>query len=295
MFSFGQKNRPKRSSSDTNASKDVHDVMKRESETSICTVDTDIMFPPSAAANDSLSAGGSNQQPFESRRQRMRRSNMSNCSTSDSTDAAASKPNRRGLVSRSVSLKSLQRSRSLGDRRGSLSRRSSLRGLMGNMRKINLDQDEDSEQSIQQQEEFLLDKLGGMAALSSICHDFELRVLADESLAIFFEGVDSRIISAHQKTLFAMAFTRIPDDSTLELIRQRHRLLFAKGLKETHFDSILQHLIDALQARSFNINIVKEVMGAIAPLRPIFREEAWVAASQTDQRRGLERKVATAA
>ena len=134
---------------------------------------------------------------------------------------------------------------------------------------------------------YLLDRLGGMIALQTILHDFVSRVASDDELAVFFYQDDNasknfKILSAHQQVFFVMAFTEMPKDTdALEcLILRRHRHLFAQGLNEKHFDRVVQHLIDALEARNFQSAIINEVIDVVAPTRDVFKAGAVEAAAR---------------
>lgn len=130
--------------------------------------------------------------------------------------------------------------------------------------------------SLQEKEKpLLLDWLGGMTALNSIVHEYCRRVIKDPELERFFEGVDPRIITAHQVLFFQMAFTKIDSHQKAELvIRSTHQRLFAIGLSEYHFDIFSRHVEETLRDRGFCSLIVQEALGVIAPLRIVFEEEA---------------------
>ena len=136
----------------------------------------------------------------------------------------------------------------------------------------------------------LLDQLGGMQALATIEHDFSRRVLADDDLQHFFHGAveDPRIWMTHQKLVFAMAFSSSSSNDneagpavftsktksemeTSRMLRRAHEPLIKAGLlDESHFDILLQHLVDTLRDRGFVEMIVQQVVQTMAPLRCVF-------------------------
>ncbi|CAB9497410.1 truncated hemoglobin GlbN [Seminavis robusta] len=132
------------------------------------------------------------------------------------------------------------------------------------------------QQHQQQEDGYLLDRLGGMPMLNSIVNDFVNRSGTDPRLIPFYEGVDYRILSEHQKRFFAMAFTKVPETAHLELvIKKRHQHLFVKGLNESHFDIMVgEHLVGALRDRGFNDAVINEATTIIAPLRKVFEKAA---------------------
>ena len=121
---------------------------------------------------------------------------------------------------------------------------------------------------------YLLVRLGGMAALGSIVHEFCHRVTEDPSLQTFFRGVDPRALSAHQKRFFTMAFTAINYEKAEETIRTTHTRLFSMGLSEVHFDIFVNHLSQTLKDRGFGDAIIEEVTAVVAPLREVFRDSS---------------------
>lgn len=177
-------------------------------------------------------------------------------------------PSRRETMKRSGSMRNLTPSCSLKD----VGKSGSLRNLMGFMGSDNETSAEEPEPA---KKEYLLDKLGGMTVLSTLIHDFEIRVFEDGRLKPFFDGVPHKVVLLHQRKLFAMAFTEIDDIAVIAgTIRKTHTQLFYRGLSEAHFDMIVQHLVDSLRSRRFNDNIINQVTGTIAPLRQIFEDEA---------------------
>jgi len=118
----------------------------------------------------------------------------------------------------------------------------------------------------------LYDRLGGEAAVAAAVHEFYLRVLDDEVLAPFFDGVAVPLLKNHQRRFFKIAFTRIPYDlDVVRLIRDKHRRLFdEKGLSEVHFDRVAGHLVATLQHLGVPQNLVDEAAAIVLPLRVAF-------------------------
>lgn len=111
--------------------------------------------------------------------------------------------------------------------------------------------------------------------LQSIVQKFVALVAADETLVGFFEGVDLKILSLHQKRFLSMAFTKIPKGVSIESsIRGHHQHLFQQGLNETHFDSVAVHLVEAMKAHALTEAQINEAVGIVAPLRDIFEQGA---------------------
>lgn len=127
-------------------------------------------------------------------------------------------------------------------------------------------------QQNQPNQDLLLDRLGGMVVLGSIVNEFCHRATQDPKLQPFFVGVDHRVLTAHQKRFFAMAFTSINKQKAEQSIRRAHTRLFAMGLSEVHFDIFIHHLSQTLRDRGFGEAIVAEAKAVVAPLREVFRD-----------------------
>jgi hemoglobin len=119
--------------------------------------------------------------------------------------------------------------------------------------------------------EYLLARIGGPAALEAAVDIFYEKLVADETLAKFFEGVDLAILKNHQRKFLTIAFTEIPKDLDVAgMMKDKHKRLFAMGLNETHFDSVAGHLVATLKGLQVADALVDEVVAVVAPLRPVF-------------------------
>lgn len=175
-----------------------------------------------------------------------------------------------GLVQRSASFgRNLTRSfsnrsvRSLKNfRSNSWSNRSSSNGLS--------QQEQPQSQSKNERKPYLLEQLGGMAALNSMVLEFSKRISEEESLEEFFRDVNPRLVHAHHERFFAIAFTDVNLPQAALVIQKTHKDLFARGLCEQHFDTFVRHFAETLKDRGFGDAIVKKIMSVVVPLRDIF-------------------------
>lgn len=87
----------------------------------------------------------------------------------------------------------------------------------------------------------LYNKIGGEAAVNAAVDIFYRKVLADDTVSKFFEGVDMDKQAAKQKAFLTMAFGG-PHNYTGEDMRRGHAHLVARGLNDTHFDAIMGHI-----------------------------------------------------
>ena len=87
----------------------------------------------------------------------------------------------------------------------------------------------------------LFDKIGGEAAVDAAVDIFYRKVLADDRIKDFFEGVDMDKQAAKQKAFLTMAFGG-PHNYTGEDMRKGHAHLVERGLNDSHFDAVMENL-----------------------------------------------------
>lgn len=87
----------------------------------------------------------------------------------------------------------------------------------------------------------LYDEIGGEAAVNAAVDIFYRKVLKDDRIKHFFDGVDMAKQAAKQKAFLTMAFGG-PHNYTGEDMRKGHAHLVAKGLNDSHFDAVMENL-----------------------------------------------------
>ncbi len=87
----------------------------------------------------------------------------------------------------------------------------------------------------------LYERIGGDAAVNAAVDVFYRKVLADDRINKFFEGVDMEKQSAKQKAFLTMALGG-PNNYTGEDMRKGHAHLVEKGLNDSHFDAVMENL-----------------------------------------------------
>ncbi|HFE31729.1 MAG TPA: hypothetical protein ENJ17_00310, partial [Gammaproteobacteria bacterium] len=87
----------------------------------------------------------------------------------------------------------------------------------------------------------LFDRIGGEGAVDAAVDVFYRKVLADDRVNKFFEGVDMEQQAAKQKAFLTMAFGG-PNSYTGEDMRKGHAHLVEQGMNASHFDVIMEHL-----------------------------------------------------
>ncbi|MDP1572510.1 MAG: methyl-accepting chemotaxis protein [Vicinamibacterales bacterium] len=117
----------------------------------------------------------------------------------------------------------------------------------------------------------LFERVGGVPAIKAAVDAFYERVLADATLAPFFEGVNMRWMKGRQNAFFIQALGG-PQVYKGQDMAAAHRHL---PIAQADFDRVAGHLVDALGAVGVPRALVDEIVAAIAPLAPqIVKAEA---------------------
>jgi hemoglobin len=92
----------------------------------------------------------------------------------------------------------------------------------------------------------LFERLGGADAVNAAVDIFYRKVLADDRVNYFFDGVDMEKQIEKQKGFLTMVFGG-PNNYTGKDMREGHRHLIEKGLNDSHVDIIIEHLGSTLK------------------------------------------------
>ena len=112
----------------------------------------------------------------------------------------------------------------------------------------------------------LFERIGGEAAIEAAVVSFYERVMADPSLAPFFEHLDMSAQIKKQIAFMTMAFGG-PNRYTGRDLRTSHAKLVSQGLGDAHFDAIAVHLGDTLKELGVDDTTTSEVLSFIGGTR----------------------------
>ncbi len=87
----------------------------------------------------------------------------------------------------------------------------------------------------------LFEQLGGEGAVNAAVDIFYRKVLMDDRINRFFEGVDMDKQAVKQKAFLTMAFGG-PANYSGQDMRNGHAKLVAMGLNDSHFDAVVENL-----------------------------------------------------
>jgi len=126
---------------------------------------------------------------------------------------------------------------------------------------------------------YLLEKIGGPAALEAAVEIFYEKIVADPNVAKFFDGVDMDKLKAHQRDFLTLALTEVPEGVDVpKMMDTKHSQFFKQGLNETHFDHVAGHLVATLDGLQVRKDYIDEIVAIVSPLRAVFEEGAAKAA-----------------
>ncbi|QLG28874.1 group 1 truncated hemoglobin [Halorarum halophilum] len=106
-------------------------------------------------------------------------------------------------------------------------------------------------------------EIGGREAVENVVDDFYDRVLSDEQLAEYFEGMDMRELRAHQAQ-FISSVAGGPTDYSGADMREAHAHL---DIDEEDFDTVATYLERALRTNGVGTENVEAIMAAVADLK----------------------------
>ncbi|HLO97334.1 MAG TPA: group 1 truncated hemoglobin [Fimbriimonas sp.] len=102
----------------------------------------------------------------------------------------------------------------------------------------------------------LYEKLGGDAAVDAAVDNFYRKVLVDDRVNSFFEGIDMERQAAKQKAFLTMAFGG-PNNYTARDMKEAHAHL--TGLNDSYFDAIVENLGATLKEMGVEDGLIAEV------------------------------------
>ncbi|MET0545113.1 MAG: group 1 truncated hemoglobin [Caulobacterales bacterium] len=106
------------------------------------------------------------------------------------------------------------------------------------------------------------DRLGGAAAVDKAVDIFYGKVLGDDRIKSFFDGVDMGRQRQKQKAFLTMAFGG-PNNYTGASMRRGHAHLVERGLNDSHMDAVIENLATTLSELGATPSDIAEV-GVIA-------------------------------
>ncbi len=105
--------------------------------------------------------------------------------------------------------------------------------------------------------ENLFEAIGGDAAVNAAVDIFYRKVLADDRISGFFDGVDMDKQATKQKAFLTFAFGG-PNNYSGKDMRVGHAHLVERGLNDSHFDAVMEHLGATLTELNVPANLIAQ-------------------------------------
>ena len=112
----------------------------------------------------------------------------------------------------------------------------------------------------------IYEQIGGADAVDTAVDIFYRKVLADDRINRFFDGVDMDAQTAKQKAFITMALGG-PNDYTGKDMRAAHKHLVERGMTDLHFDAVVENLGATLTELGVPGDTVKTIAGQLEGLR----------------------------
>lgn len=114
----------------------------------------------------------------------------------------------------------------------------------------------------------LYERIGGEAAVNQAVDIFYRKVLVDDRINTFFDGVDMEQQINKQKGFLTMAFGG-PNNYTGADMRNGHKHLVERGLNNSHFDAVVELLAETLQ----ELGVADEDIQSVANIADSVRDD----------------------
>lgn len=112
----------------------------------------------------------------------------------------------------------------------------------------------------------LYERIGGQPAVDAAVELFYRKVLSDERIKQFFDGVDMEQQINKQKGFLTMVFGG-PNNYTGKDMREGHKHLVDRGLNDSHVDAVIELLGETLTELGVGADDIKQVAGIADSVR----------------------------
>jgi hemoglobin len=113
----------------------------------------------------------------------------------------------------------------------------------------------------------LYEKIGGEKAVDAAVDLFYQKVLADDRIKHFFDGVDMVKQGKMQKNFFTFAFGGPNNYSGKNMKAAHARLIAEKGLNDSHFDAVLENFASTLKELGVNDELISQAASVAESVR----------------------------
>ena len=112
----------------------------------------------------------------------------------------------------------------------------------------------------------LFERLGGQGAIDAFVPALYERVLADDRIKGFFDGVNMDTQGAMLNAFLTMGFGG-PNNYNGKDLREGHKHVVVNGLNDSHFDALCEHINALLKEFNLPEDVISDTMAAAQGLR----------------------------
>tara|TARA_R110002072_G_scaffold534_6_gene3998 strand:+ start:173657 stop:174022 length:366 start_codon:yes stop_codon:yes gene_type:complete len=106
----------------------------------------------------------------------------------------------------------------------------------------------------------LFEKIGGRDAVNAAVDVFYKKVLADDRISKFFDGIDMAVQRRKQIMFLTYAFGG-PNNYDGQNMRDAHAKFVVQGLNDSHFDAVVENLGATLKELGVADELIQEAAG----------------------------------
>ena len=112
----------------------------------------------------------------------------------------------------------------------------------------------------------LYDRIGGDYTINAVVDSFYEKVLSDNFLKPFFEGICMNAQMSKMKIFLTVAFGG-GSEGTIQHMRNAHAHLVEQGLNDDHIDHMINHMRAALEGIKVENGLVTEAIDVVDSYR----------------------------
>ncbi len=113
----------------------------------------------------------------------------------------------------------------------------------------------------------IFEKIGGEASINKAVDLFYKKVLEDDRIKHFFNGVDMKKQANMQKAFLTFAFGGPNKYNGRSLKAAHERLVKEMGLNDSHFNAVIEHLGDTLKELDVPDNLIAQAVSVAESVR----------------------------
>lgn len=113
----------------------------------------------------------------------------------------------------------------------------------------------------------MFEKLGGAEAIDATVDKFFVKILDDDRITPFLEGIDIKKQALQLKMFLTYEFGGLVSHSGKSMRAAHQGLVDELGLSDDHFDAVVENLVETLVEMNVSDDLVAEVVTMVEGMR----------------------------